>query len=256
MDRSIILMFWPGCSGLAWCSSNMVLCTIDWNAKLHRFGSSYIRPWKKKLTIRCIGTQRPISKVCGCEIPERRCDNDDVLTKKLWPCTSCHLCTGSLARNTFGQFANCSKNVVFPLPTFPSTNTVYGRLQYSLTAMSARVLEINSAVMSLTSYDSRPGQRRDVFDGWTRGRESGGAQRSNDVVVVVDRPRERQHKHNEFIAFNRQNVLSPLTGCCCCGLWAYCVVADVPPLLSRIDYYQINSCAITCAWPTTPPQLD
>jgi len=46
MDRSIILMFWPGSSGLAWCSSNMVLCTIDWNAKLHRFGSSYISPWK------------------------------------------------------------------------------------------------------------------------------------------------------------------------------------------------------------------
>lgn len=53
MDRSMILTFCPG-SGAAWCNSNMVLWTIDWNAKLHRFGSSYIRacgasgslPWK------------------------------------------------------------------------------------------------------------------------------------------------------------------------------------------------------------------
>lgn len=37
-------MFWCG-SGLAWCNSNMVLWTMDWNAKLQRFGSSYIRPW-------------------------------------------------------------------------------------------------------------------------------------------------------------------------------------------------------------------
>lgn len=194
MDRSIILMFCPGSSGLAWCSSNMVLCTIDWNAKLHRFGSSYIRP------------------------------------KKLWPRTSCHLCTGSLARNTFGQSANCSKNVVFPLPTLPSTNTVYGRSQYLLAAMSARVLEINSAAMS---FGSRPG--REVFGGWTRRRETGGAQRSNDVVDKVDRPRRRrQHKHNEFIAFNRQNALSPLTTrrrrcCCCCCMPALQVTTNYNP---------------------------
>lgn len=120
MDRSIILMFWPR-AGRAWCSSNIVLCTMDWNAKLQRFGSSYIRPWRtarrrnnnQKSTKHADGT---ISKII----------TRAALTRKLWPHTSCHFCTGSVAMNTFGQSANCSRNVVFPLPTLPSMNTVYG----------------------------------------------------------------------------------------------------------------------------------
>jgi len=136
MDRSMTLMFCPDC-GVAWCSSNMVLWTIDWNAKLHRFGSSYIRPCVTGATTnQLINVNR--SQQCRGR-RNRDAYNVEIsnsLTRKLWPRTSCHLCTGSLAVNTFGQSANCSKNVVLPLPTLPSINTVYGSdMLSSFTAM-------------------------------------------------------------------------------------------------------------------------
>lgn len=161
----------------------------------------------------------------------------DVLTKKLWPPTSCHSCTGSFSRYTFEQSANCSRNVVLPLPTLPSMNTVYGRLQYSSTAMSARLLEnISSAVMSLQS--SRPG-RGDVFNGWIRWRESVRAQRSNDW---------QRRQHNDLIAFNRQNalysctVVPPTSSCCCINYCRICIAVILQPPLLSVPAHHTRDC--------------
>lgn len=189
-------MFCPGC-GTVWCSSNIVLWTIDWNAKLHRFGSSYIRPYATTATNQStsILTQHTLS-LSDSSVRDFIFWIRKSPTRKLCPRTSCHLCTGSLAMNTFGQSANCSRNVVLPLPTLPSMNTVYGcePLCLSFTSMPVLLLANTPRKDGGCSLKQRLNDRRWVDDDNSGKRDGGGRRRNDDQ-------RWRQYEHNDFITF-------------------------------------------------------